>query len=132
MLHEVTQRFFFEAAHTLRREIETESSRRIHGHTYCAEVTIAGEQDPASGMVVDLGILRARIATLREQLDHRFLDEVEGLTHPTLEGLCNFIVQRLDLSGMPGRLARVRVWREQMGDGCTLTLPTAPGPSVSS
>ena len=33
----VHQRFFFDAAHTLERAIETESSRRIHGHTYYAE-----------------------------------------------------------------------------------------------
>ncbi len=123
MPHEVTQRFFFEAAHTLRREIETESSLRIHGHTYCAEVSVAGPTAGETGMVVDLGMLRGRINLLREQLDHRFLDEVEGLGHPTLEGLCDFIAARLDLSGLPGRLTRVRVWREQLGDGCTLTLP---------
>jgi 6-pyruvoyltetrahydropterin/6-carboxytetrahydropterin synthase len=122
MLHEVTQRFFFEAAHTLRRRIETESSLRIHGHTYCAEVAVAGPMDAGSGMVVDLGELRLRIATLRERLDHRFLDEVDGLAHPTLEGLCRFIAEQLDLSGLPGRLTRVRVWREQLGDGCTVTL----------
>lgn len=123
MQHEVTQRFFFEAAHTLRREIETESSLRIHGHTYCAEVTMVGTKDPVSGMVVDLGILRQRIALLRDKLDHRFLDEVTGLDHPTLEGLCDFIIRQLDVSGLPGRLGKVRVWREQMGDGCTVTLP---------
>jgi 6-pyruvoyltetrahydropterin/6-carboxytetrahydropterin synthase len=121
-MHEVTQRFFFEAAHTLRREIETASSLRIHGHTYCAEVAVAGTLGTDTGMVVDLGQLRARIAMLREQLDHRFLDEVPGLSHPTLEGLCNFIAQQLDLTGLPGRLCRVRVWREQLGDGCILTL----------
>lgn len=124
MLHEVTQRFFFDAAHTLRREIETQSSLRIHGHTYRAEVTAAGTPDPSNCLVVDLGLLRARIAVLREKLDHHFLDEVEGLTHPTLEGLCHFIAQQLDLSGLPGKLTRVRVWREQLGDGCTITLPT--------
>ncbi len=33
-LYELSQRFFFEAAHTLRREVEAEGSRRVHGHTY--------------------------------------------------------------------------------------------------
>ena len=75
----VHQRFFFDAAHTLERAIETESSRRIHGHTYIAEITLAGTPDPASGMLVDLAFLRRQIAELRDQLDHRFLDEVEGI-----------------------------------------------------
>lgn len=121
MTHEVTQRFFFEAAHTLRRDIETPASLRVHGHTYCAEVAVAGPQQAGSAMVVDLGRLRERIALLRERLDHRLLDEVDGLGTPTLENLCNFIARELDLSDLPGRLTRVRVWREQLGDGCTLT-----------
>ena len=39
MKYELSQRFYFEAAHTLRRQIEAEGSRRIHGHTYIAEIT---------------------------------------------------------------------------------------------
>ena len=50
---EISQKFYFDAAHTLRREIEAQSSRRIHGHTYHAEVTLTGEVDPQTGMVVD-------------------------------------------------------------------------------
>lgn len=66
----VSQRFFFDAAHTLQRQIEAEGSRRIHGHTYHAEVTLRGPLDPATGMVIDLGYLRLRLQSVREQLDH--------------------------------------------------------------
>lgn len=41
-----------------RRDIEAEGSRRIHGHTDHAEVTLAGDVDRATGMVVDLGLVR--------------------------------------------------------------------------
>ena len=68
---ELSQRFYFEAAHTLNRGIETESSRRIHGHTYEAEVTVAGQPDATSGMLIDLGYLRSEITRVREMLDHR-------------------------------------------------------------
>jgi 6-pyruvoyltetrahydropterin/6-carboxytetrahydropterin synthase len=118
--YEVTQRFFFEAAHTLERAIETAPSRRVHGHTYQAEIAVAGEPSPDTGMVIDVAHLRAAIAELREQLDHHLLDEVPGLRFPTLEGLCGFIAECLR-PRFPG-LARVRVWREQAGDGCTLTI----------
>ena len=114
----ISQKFFFDAAHTLRREIETEGSLRVHGHTYHAEVSIAGQPDVHTGMVVDLGQVRQRIEALRPQLDHRLLDEVPGLGPATLENLCAFVWQALaaDFAG----LQRVRVWREALGDSCTL------------
>jgi len=117
----ISQKFFFDAAHTLRRDIETEGSLRVHGHTYFAEVSIAGTPDAVSGMVVDLGRVRQRIELLRPQLDHRLLDDVPGLGPATLENLCAFIWRALapDFAG----LERVRVWRDALGDSCTLGRP---------
>ena len=115
----VSQKFFFDAAHTLRREIETEGSLRVHGHTYYAEVTVSGQPAPHNGMVVDLGLVRLQIDKLRPQLDHHLLDEVPGLGPATLENLCSFIWRSLE-PALPG-LSQVRVWRDAMGDGCTLT-----------
>ena len=115
----LSQRFFFDAAHTLRREIESEGSRRIHGHTYQAEVSVRGPLDPATGMVIDLGLLRERLQAVRAQLDHHLLDDVPGLGIPTLENLCLFIAQALPAELRP-RVSRVRVWREALGDSCAL------------
>ncbi len=119
---ELSQRFYFEAAHTLRRYLqnpaEVESSRRIHGHTYQAEVTVAGLPDPTTGMVVDLALVRAELARLREQLDHRFLDEVPGLGPATLENLCGYI--RAQLQGVVPGLCAVMVERTASGDRCVM------------
>ncbi len=120
MNYEISQKFFFDAAHTLRREMEAEGSRRVHGHTYHAEVTVAGLPDAATGMVVDLGLVRRAIEQLRPQLDHHMLDDIAGLGPATLENLCAFICREL-LPALPA-LAIVRVWRDGMGDGCTLRL----------
>ena len=118
--YDLSQRFYFEAAHTLRREIEAESSRRIHGHTYEAEVTVRGQPDPTTGMVIDLALLREHIRAVRNLLDHQFLDDVEGLGPPTLENLCAFILERLghEVKG----LAVVSVWRQASGDRCTVAV----------
>lgn len=116
----VSQRFFFDAAHTLKREIEAEGSRRIHGHSYHAEVWLSGPLDPTTGMVVDLGHLRKSLGDLRERLDHHMLDEVPDLGPPTLENLCLFIAKAMPDLGP--QLTRVRVWREAVGDACTLEL----------
>lgn len=126
MLFTISQRFFFDAAHTLRREIEAEGSRRVHGHTYHAEVCLTGPRDPATGMVLDLGLLRQGLAVVREQLDHHMLDEVPDLGAPTLENLCIFIAQKLPADLRPS-LSRVRVWREALGDSCTLDFPHGQG-----
>ena len=114
----VAQKFFFDAAHTLKREIEAEGSARIHGHTYHAEVALCGVPDPATGMVVDLGILRREVAAVRERLDHHFLDQVPGLAIPTLENLCAFILDALRPSALP--VTRVSVWRDAVGDRADL------------
>ncbi len=119
MNYQISQKFYFDAAHTLRREVEADSSLRIHGHTYNAEVALSGQPDPVTGMVLDLGLVRQAIEQLRLQLDHHMLDDVVGLGPATLENLCAFIWRAL-APRLPG-LAMVRVWRVSIGDSCTLT-----------
>jgi 6-pyruvoyltetrahydropterin/6-carboxytetrahydropterin synthase len=118
MRYELSQKFFFEAAHTLDRDIGTDSSRRIHGHTYHAQVVLSGAPDAASGMVVDLGVLKEHIETVRDQLDHRFLDEVPDLGPATLENLCAYIYKRL-AAALPN-VVRVAIERPASGDRCQL------------
>lgn len=119
MNFELTQRFFFEAAHTLDRAVEAEGSRRVHGHTYFAELAVSGEPDPATGMVVDLGRLRELVALARDRLDHHMLDDVEALGPPTLENLCAYLWRFFEAQGCVPR--RVVVRREAMGDSCSLS-----------
>lgn len=88
----------------------------MHGHRYYTEVFVRGELQGKSGMVMDLGYIRREIEVLREQLDHRFLDEVEGLGIPTLGNLCAFIWKVLKPK-VPG-LSAVMVERHAIGDKC--------------
>ena len=115
---EVFQRFYFDAAHSLKREIETAGSRRIHGHTYQAEVSVRGAVDIQTGMVMDIGLIRLEVAKVRELLDHHYLDEVPDLGIPTLENLCIYIEKTMRDNGL--KLSRVSVWRESLGDRCDM------------
>ena len=117
---EVCQRFYFDAAHRLNREIEIEGSRRIHGHTYIAEVVVRGGVNTKTGMVVDIGLIRLEIDKVRERLDHHYLDEVPDLGIPTLENLCVYIEKAMRNNGL--QLSRVSVWRESLGDWCYMTV----------
>ena len=117
---EVCQRFYFDAAHSLKREIETAGSRRIHGHTYHAEVSVRGAVNTKTGMVIDIGLIRLEVAKVRESLDHHYLDEVPSLGIPTLENLCIYIEKTMRVNGLA--LSRVSVWRESLGDRCDMAV----------
>jgi 6-pyruvoyltetrahydropterin/6-carboxytetrahydropterin synthase len=120
-MFELSKQFRFDAAHTLERKIETEASRRIHGHSYRAEVTIRGTPDRASGMLMDLGLLERALEDARLALDHRFLDEIEDLGPATLENLSAWIWRHL-APAVP-HLARVTIYRDSTGDTCAYTGP---------
>jgi 6-pyruvoyltetrahydropterin/6-carboxytetrahydropterin synthase len=115
-MFELTKQFRFDAAHTLERRIDTEPSRRIHGHSYRATVTVRGEPDPRTGMIIDLGLFERALAEARDGLDHRLLDEVPDLGPATLENLSAWIWRRL--AGRCPGLATVTVYRDSEGDSC--------------
>ncbi len=116
-MFELSKQFRFDAAHTLARAVDAEPSRRVHGHSYRAEVALRGEPDPASGMLVDLGLLERSLTAARDALDHRLLDEVPELGPATMENLAAWIWRAL-APACPG-LARVSVYRDSAGDACS-------------
>lgn len=95
-MYELTKQFRFDCAHTLERVVETEGSRRIHGHSYRAQVTLRGKPDPVSGMIIDTSLLAMKLAQARDALDHRFLDEINDLGPGTMENLCAYIWRKLE------------------------------------
>jgi len=121
----LTRKLCFSAAHQLRVEgLSDEENRRIfgecsrlHGHNYVLEVTIAGEPDPRTGMVINLfeldAIVKDRVIA---RLDHRNLNEdVEEFktTASTVEMIAKYVWERLHGAVPEARLHRVRVWEDQ-------------------
>ncbi|MBN9604330.1 MAG: 6-carboxytetrahydropterin synthase [Afipia felis] len=113
---ELTKSFHFEAAHSLSGTTLGDISQEIHGHSFRAEVTIRGTPDPATGMVMDLGLLERRVADVRKELDHKFLNKIEALGVPTLENLSRYIWDRVQGAG---EVTRVSVHRDSCGESCT-------------
>lgn len=117
----LTKRDHFSAAHRLAspafddaRNIEVYGHCvRHHGHNYTLEVTVRGVPDPATGMVMDLADLEARInRTVIERLDHRDLDiDVPALRGviTTGENLVQICWQLLAADLPPGALYRVAI-----------------------
>jgi len=88
--------FGFEAAHLLPNMPEGHKCARLHGHSYRVEVHVSGEPDATTGMVVDFAELKRACEPVRERLDHRYLNEVEGLENPTAEILAGWIWDRIE------------------------------------
>jgi 6-pyruvoyltetrahydropterin/6-carboxytetrahydropterin synthase len=117
MTVEIVKEFAFDAAHFLPTAAEGHPYRRMHGHSFSAEVALAGTPDPAAGWLVDFAVIEAALAALRDRLDHRLLNDIPGLAVPTLETLAAWIYGELEAK-LPG-LARVTVRRPSSGESCT-------------
>ncbi len=112
---EVFREFTFDSAHFLPRSPEGHKCRRLHGHTFQIGVHVAGPVDPERGWILDFADIEAAFDPLHEALDHRLLNEVDGLENPTSEHLAVWIWDRL-ISSLPG-LTRVVV-KETCNSGC--------------
>ena len=85
----------FEAAHLLPNVPEGHKCRRLHGHSFRAELHVEGPVNEELGWVMDFAEVKEAFQPLWEQLDHHYLNEVEGLDNPTSENLARWIWQRL-------------------------------------
>jgi 6-pyruvoyltetrahydropterin/6-carboxytetrahydropterin synthase len=112
---EISQEFGFDAAHYLGNSAP--ENRRMHGHSFYVEVTLRGEPDPVTGFLRDLGEVNRALQVIREDLDHRLLNEIEGLSVPTLENLARFIYVRAR-AALP-EVVRVKLRRPSYGQTCT-------------
>ena len=122
----ITRKVEFSSSHMCRRpELSEEENQRIyglaanphgHGHNYVLEVSLEGEPDPVTGMVLDLKELKEILTRqVVDVYDHRFLNyEVPPFDRvvPTTENIARDIWQRLEphLSCGRGRLRTLRVY----------------------
>jgi 6-pyruvoyltetrahydropterin/6-carboxytetrahydropterin synthase len=110
---ELFKEFTFEAAH----QIPPYSG--VHGHSFAVEVVYEGPGDPVYGWALSLTRIEPLIEAVQKELDHKYLNEIEGLAVPSLENVAAWIWRRLD-NAAPG-LSRVSVRRGAAGhgEGCT-------------
>jgi 6-pyruvoyltetrahydropterin/6-carboxytetrahydropterin synthase len=104
----ITQAFRFEAAHRLPNVPPAHRCYRMHGHSYRAEMTLAGTIDPHTGFVVDFFEIENALADLIGQLDHHCLNEIAGLENPTSENIAIWLWDRAK-SQLP-HLCSIRIY----------------------
>lgn len=113
---EIFYEFWFDAAHQFMDKPIGHKYRNVHGHSFRAEVAVRGTPDPVTGFVVDFGDLEAACQQLHDVLDHRMLNEIEGLEIPSLENIARFVWE--SLKPRFAGLARVVVRRDSCRQGC--------------
>ena len=117
---ELTRVYHFSAAHRLASPALTAEANaeryglcaRPHGHNYYVEVTLRGEPDPVTGMLIDLGQVDEVVAReVLDHVDHQSLEAVPRLhgVITTGESLARSFWDLLAPALPAGTLARVAV-----------------------
>jgi 6-pyruvoyltetrahydropterin/6-carboxytetrahydropterin synthase len=112
---EVFKAFTIEAAHRLPNVPQDHKCARLHGHSFQVEICVGGSVDEHAGWVVDFADIKRAFQPLYDQLDHHYLNELEGLKNPTSENLARWIWARL-APELPG--LRQIVVHETCTSGC--------------
>lgn len=97
-MYEISVRAAFEAAHFI--DGYNGKCSRLHGHNWIVEAVVRGETLDALGMLIDFKILKAELNKVLDELDHRFLNELETFAaeNPTAENLARQIFRKLSTS----------------------------------
>ena len=108
----------FAAAHQL--QMVAKQCENLHGHNWKIEVCVSGEELNLAGVLVDFGELKTHLAKVIDQLDHKFLNELEVLENcpPSSENVARYIAHALDTAlNTPGvRISSVTAWESD--DAC--------------
>lgn len=132
----LTRRITFAAAHRYSRpEWSDERNQQVfgrcahpnyHGHSYVCDVTVAGSVDPATGMLIDLGVLDGVLdREVRARFDHKNINMdvpafADGGRIPTGEELARFIFDRV-AAGLAAAGAGAQVTSVTVSEDTTLS-----------
>ncbi|MHC5026352.1 MAG: 6-carboxytetrahydropterin synthase QueD [Planctomycetota bacterium] len=95
MFVRLAKSFTFEAAHWLPCFPEGHKCRRMHGHSFRVDIIVAGDVPADQHYLVDFGDIAKAVRPIHDALDHRCLNEIDGLEVPTSEVLAEWIFARL-------------------------------------
>ncbi|MBK7144047.1 MAG: 6-carboxytetrahydropterin synthase QueD [Xanthomonadales bacterium] len=92
---DIFKAFTIESAHRLPNVPAGHKCARLHGHSFRIELHVSGPIDPHFGWVLDFAEIKASFQPLYDQLDHHYLNDIDGLDNPTSENLARWIWTRL-------------------------------------
>jgi len=118
----IYKEFQFEAAHYLSSAPLGSPTAPVHGHSFRARVSIDGVPGADTGYVFHFDELGDAMAEAQEALDHRLLNEIDGLEAPTLERIAMWLWNRLQ-NRVPG-LVEIEIARDSCREGAIYSGPS--------
>jgi 6-pyruvoyltetrahydropterin/6-carboxytetrahydropterin synthase len=121
----ISRKFEFSASHRYWRDAWSEEKNKKefglcisphgHGHNYELHVTITGDINPETGMIVNLTVLKSRVKNILNQFDHKFLNLDTDYFRdkiPTTENIALVLFELIDedLSKDGYELVRIRLY----------------------
>lgn len=104
----IAAQFGFEAAHRLPNLPDGHKCKNLHGHNYRLEVSIEGKLDER-GFVMDYAELEAIVDPIIKLVDHKYLNEIEGLENPTSEIMAAWFMEQIK-PRLAGKTVTLRIY----------------------
>jgi 6-pyruvoyltetrahydropterin/6-carboxytetrahydropterin synthase len=102
----------FAAAHQLREH--GGACERLHGHNWKIEVYVTSPDVGKDGLVVDFRRMKEGTRKALEELDHKFLNEIEPFrtVNPSSENIARYLYETLsrELNEDAVRVSKVTAW----------------------
>lgn len=119
----IAKEFTWEMGHRLPAHFG--KCKNIHGHSYKMIVELDGSVT-TTGMVMDYFDLKKIVNPIIDQLDHAFMvcqddkvvlnflneissKKVEVAFESTVENICNYLIQEITKSSLPGNIRKIKV-----------------------
>ncbi len=87
--------FTFDSAHFLPNVPEGHKCKNVHGHTYRLTVFFEGELVKDLDWVVDFADIKKVVGPIIDQIDHKLLNDIEGLENPTCEIIAKWLWNKI-------------------------------------
>jgi 6-pyruvoyltetrahydropterin/6-carboxytetrahydropterin synthase len=91
----LSRTFRFDAAHRNTSPFTPAMTARTHGHTWELALRATGTVDEQMGWLLDFGRIKEIGQPLVDRLDHRCLNDIEGLSHTSTEDIAHWAQRQL-------------------------------------
>jgi 6-pyruvoyltetrahydropterin/6-carboxytetrahydropterin synthase len=109
---ETFKQFTFEAAH------QTPPYSGLHGHSFTVCVFMTGKPDPKFGWTHNLDKVERAIGKIRKRVDHKYLNDIEGLEVPTIENIASWLLSQISETVEGVDRLQIRRGPEGNSEGC--------------
>lgn len=91
---EIYKEFTFDSAHFLPMVPEGHKCKHMHGHTYHLKIYVEGTINEV-GWIIDFGEIKKAWKPIEKIVDHKLLNDIEGLSNPTAENIVVWLWSQL-------------------------------------